>query len=85
MKQQQLRDSLDTKIAMRPTPDELTQKNILKEAPTSQKEGGVQAGVQALERSKVESTIESALESRPAPEELIEEGILKRDENPKSA
>lgn len=83
MKQQQLKDSLDTKIALRPSPDELTQKNILLEEPGSSKDGGIQAGVQALNMAKTETSLETALESRPSPEELIQEGILNRDENPK--
>lgn len=80
-----MKDSLDTKIAMRPTPEELTEKNILLENPSSKVDGSIAAGVAALERSKLETTIETSLESRPQPEELIKEGILKPDDNPKAA
>lgn len=85
MRQQQIKDSLDGKIAARPTPDELTQRNILKEEPTSNKDGGVQAGVKALEKSMTESSLETEIASRPTPETLIKEGILNKDENPKVA
>lgn len=85
LKQQQLKDSLDTKIAMRPSPEDLTEKNILLENPTSKIDGGIAAGVAAVERAKVESTIESSLESRPPPEALIQESILKKSDNPKIA
>lgn len=70
---------------MRPTPEELTEKNILLENPSSKVDGSIAAGVAALERSKLETTIETSLESRPQPEELIKEGILKPDDNPKAA
>lgn len=82
LKQQQLKDSLDSKIAMRPTPEDLTEKNILLENPSSKVDGSIAAGVAALEKARVESTIEAALETRPAPEELIQEGILKKSDNP---
>lgn len=85
LRQQQLKDSLDTKIGMRPSPDELTQKNILLDTPGSAKDGGIQAGIQALDMAKRETALETALGSRPPPEELIREGILNKDENPKDS
>ena len=84
LKQQQLKDSLDAKIALRSSPEELVQKNILKDEPNHMV-GGVQAGVNALEKAKIEDTIESKLETRPDPTELIREGILDKNEDPRVA
>ena len=85
LRAQQLKDSLDAKIAHRPAPEDLTEKNILKEDPAKAKDGGVQSGVAALEKSMASSNIEAAIAHRPPPEELIAEGILNKDENPKKA
>lgn len=71
---ERLADTLEKKIENRPTKEDLTQHNILKDTNVAP---ALQAAQQALEKEKLANTLEKKIENRPEQQDLIDHNILK--------
>lgn len=69
-------DQLKKHLEKRATEEELRQRHILPENPNLSP--ALAAHQKELERSMIEDQLKGKLEHRPAPEEVIEKGILTR-------
>ncbi|KAI9171868.1 Myocardin-related transcription factor B [Paramyrothecium foliicola] len=74
------KNSLENHLMHRPDRAELVEKNIL---PASNAAPGLQAHQRELQKAMLEDKLNDKISHRPAPEELIKDGVLHQD--PRSA
>jgi len=73
---------LEQQLKQRPEREELQDKNILKDGSVAP---ALVAKAEQLKKSQMEDALNIKLSQRPAPEDLVQGGILKSDEYPAKA